>query len=161
MRTDNHSVLVMDSPRRFGYIANPARLRVTIPAQAVGVYMLLKSSAPFYVGRSDHCLLTRLCGHELLAEATHVVWEPCITVEQAFHMESAWFHILGAVSALSNQIHPARPADYYRNCPFCDTRDIVALEYALPHLRTQRIARPAVADQPGSNGENHRIGDAS
>jgi len=131
------ATLLLDVPRRFGFIAVPQWLRATIPSQAVGVYMLLRDEKPFYVGRSDHCLVSRLCDHERLLDASHVVWEVCSSAEQAFRLESAWFHILSTDGSIENVIHPARPAGYLRQCPFCDETGMKALVYMLPHLANQ------------------------
>jgi hypothetical protein len=128
------AMLVHDEPRRVAVAANREWLGATIPHGVVGAYMLLNGHTPFYVGRSDTCLLTRLRGHPWLPDASHVVWEPCATAEQAFHQEAAWFHILGAGGVFRNRVHPARPTAYTKDCPFCDTRDEEALGYMLPHF---------------------------
>jgi hypothetical protein len=117
-------ILLTDTPQRLGYIAASAWLRTVIPPGAVGVYMLLRDQKPFYVGRSDACILNRLCNHERLLEANHVVWEPCASIERAFYLESAWFHILSAEGSIENIIHPARPAGHLVVCPFCDMKDM-------------------------------------
>jgi hypothetical protein len=131
------AVLLHDVPRRVGFRARPAVLRATIPAGIPGTYMLLHDQKTFYVGRSDTSILDRLCGHELLPQASHVVWEPCSGPEQAYHLEAAWFHALTLAGSLTNKVHPAKPGGYTKNCPYCEIGDSGALYRALPHLRKQ------------------------
>jgi len=118
--------LLFDEPRRLAFLATPSVLRTMVPAGHPGVYMLLQMDIPFYVGRSDSCLQTRLVGHPLLALATHVAWEPCTNPLEAYRLESAWFHTLGVTGLLINQIHPARPAGEKNSCPFCSPGDCQA-----------------------------------
>ena len=80
-----------------------------IQNSVIGTYVLICDGQPFYVGRSDSCLRTRLGNHELLAAATHVLWEPCATTQCAFRLEAAWFHGLHGTENFRNLIHPARP----------------------------------------------------
>lgn len=126
--------MLFDTPRRTGYLTEPKLLRAVLPSRVIGTYLLLKSSKPIYVGRSDSCLLTRLCNHELLDQATHVVWEPCESAKKAFCLEASWYHCYAKHGMLLNQIHPAKPAGYEKNCPFCGKRDREALKFALPRL---------------------------
>jgi hypothetical protein len=97
---------------------NPAWLRTLLPPLRAGVYLLLDRDHPRYVGRSDTCLLTRLCGHELRSEATHAVWSLRGDAVGAYRAECYWYHRLNAGLALVNKLHPAAPI---RNltCPFC------------------------------------------
>lgn len=85
------TLILPDSPRRFGHILLPDILRNVIPKGRIGTYILLNKGTPIYVGRSDHCLLSRLLKREHICEATHVVWEPCKSRRQAFAIESAWY----------------------------------------------------------------------
>lgn len=127
--------LVRDTPKRLGFLAAPQWIRATIPEKSIGVYMLLREGTPFYVGRSDHCVSTRLCNHEKLFRASHVVWEPCHSREHAYRLEAAWYHILANGGEIENEIHPSKPSGYEARCPFCDQRDIDALIHAIPHLK--------------------------
>lgn len=116
---------------RWSYVIRPAFLSMVLPTQTIGAYVLMHEGAPVYVGRSDHCLLTRLSGHPLRSRATHVTFEPRQTCEAAFHLESAWFHMLNPDGTLLNKVHPARPANALIDCPFCTPGDNDALNLAL------------------------------
>ncbi len=111
-----------DATRRFAFLARPDVLHSLLPPNAIGTYLLLRNLHPIYVGRSDHCLRTRLLGHELLPLATHVVWELSRSAQRAFHLEAAWFHQLHGNSECLNRIHPARPCGDRFGCPFCRPR---------------------------------------
>lgn len=126
---------------RYGYAMKRNVLRAFIPAKSVGTYVLLKRKKPIYVGRSDKCVLTRLCNHELFSKATHVVWEPSCNAEKAYIWEASWFHEFKNAKKLLNKIHPARPAHYKKPCPFCNQRDWEGLKAALP-LNT--VIKPGV-----------------
>ena len=128
----NHdTALLFDSPRRVGHIVLPDVLKTVIPRGQIGAYLLLNNGKPIYIGRSDHCILTRLLRHERIKNATHVVWEPCKSVDQAFALEAAWYHHPQIGGSLINQIHPARPKGYQGDCPFCKGKDDNALVFAL------------------------------
>lgn len=131
--------LLLDIPHRLAFGTEPRWLGAIIPQGVIGVYMLLRDRRPFYVGRSDHCVLTRLRKHPWLCEASHVVWEPCATPRHAYHQESAWYHFLLIEGSIRNRVHPARPTNYRAYCPFCDTRDMEGLKYVLPHLCVQSV----------------------
>lgn len=105
--------------KRWGYTFNPGVVRRLIPSDVVGIYLLMYGNAPIYVGRSDHCLRSRLADHWLLMVATHFVWEICSTPYQAYCLESFWFHKLRASPNLLNVIHPAKPVGIQQCCPFC------------------------------------------
>lgn len=115
--------LLFDKPWQLAFVATPSVVRALVPPNKAGVYMLLRMDVPFYVGRSDNCIQTRLAVHPLLSTATHVAWETCTTPLQAYRLESAWFHTLRLTVELANQIHPARPAGDPSSCPFCSTGD--------------------------------------
>jgi hypothetical protein len=138
--------ITFDIPRRLAFRASPKVLRLVLPHQVPGVYILLRSDGPFYVGRSDICLRTRLTNHELLLATSYVVWETCSSPEVAFHLEASWFHFLDCEEMLENKIHPARPTGHAKNCPFCDTGDMEALRYVLPHLQTQSVVNSVIID---------------
>lgn len=129
---------------RFAFVATPAVLRALVEPGWPGAYTLLQTGLPIYVGRSDHCLQTRLTGHPLLPLATHVAWQTCATPLQAYRLEAAWFHALEAAPSLINKIHPARPAGAELNCPFCSTRDSLAWAH-LMRPRSEDSAVPTVA----------------
>lgn len=129
---------------RFAFVATPEVLRALIAPGWPGAYTLLQLERPIYVGRSDHCLQTRLVGHPLLPLATHVAWHTCATPLQAYRLESAWFHALHAAPSLINKIHPARPTGAELNCPFCSTRDGLAWAHFM-RPRSEDSAVPTVA----------------
>jgi len=139
--------LLLDEPRQLAFLASPALVRALIPVQKPGVYMLLRMGVPFYVGRSDSCIQTRLAGHPLLPIATHMAWGTCKSALHAYRLESAWFHMLRLSPELFNQIHPAQPAGHSDSCPFCSTGDCQAWEHLMrPTLRIS--AAPLVAADP-------------
>lgn len=146
-------LLLLDSPRRVAYAVRTDLLRAVIPPGHAGTYVLLKHDAAMYVGRSDTCVLTRLCQHELLPKVTHVTWEPSSTPERAYRLEAAWFHQFRGPNLL-NQVHPARPTGYKLNCPFCATGDTVALARALPRLQRCGTDEPVVVDPKGGFCKN-------
>ncbi|MBB3182297.1 hypothetical protein FHW64_006739 [Variovorax sp. Sphag1AA] len=136
--------LLFEEPRQVAFVANPSVVRAFVPPGWPGVYMLLRMEVPFYVGRSDNCIQTRLARHPLLPIATYVAWRTRESPLQAYRLESAWFHILRLTGALSNQIHPARPAGCPDSCPFCSTGDCKAWTHLLrPSLDIS--AAPTVA----------------
>ncbi len=104
---------------RMAMPATPAWIHPFVPPRTIGAYMLFDQGRPFYVGRSDTCLRGRLLGHELLDEASHVVWERCRSARHAFHLESFWYDRLKGGSSLRNRVHPARPVDVHETCPYC------------------------------------------
>lgn len=139
--------LSFDEAWRLAFVATPAVLRALVPANKLGVYMLLRMGVPFYVGRSDNCLQTRLACHPLLPTATHVSWETCATALRAYQLESAWFHTLRLTSELTNRIHPAHRAGEFHSCPFCSTGDCQAWTHLMrPNLDSS--AAPMVAADP-------------
>lgn len=137
--------------RRAAYRMEPTVLRAFIPPSVPGTYVLLHEREPVYVGRSDTCVLHRLCAHEHAREATHVTWEPCRTPERAFRLESALFHALAPPGRLINQLHPAKPAGYDKDCPFCGTGVDRALSFA---LRQRSAIRAVAVDRSGGCCEN-------
>jgi hypothetical protein len=137
--------------RRAAYRMDPAVLRACIPVDVPGTYVLLRGTDPVYVGRSDTCTLRRLCTHEHAMSATHVTWEPSISRERAFWLEAAMFHTLYPTAQLLNQRHPAKPAGYDKNCPFCGAGVDRALSIA---LGKRSAISAVVADQDGSCCEN-------
>lgn len=139
--------LLFDEPRQLAFLATPALVRAFIPAAVPGVYMLLRSEVPFYVGRSDRCIQSRLAGHPLLPMTSHIAWEPCASPLHAYRLESAWFHALRLSAELTNLIHPARPVGEDKDCPFCSTGDCRAWEHALRPSPVISAVSPVAADQ--------------
>jgi hypothetical protein len=124
-------VFVENEYRRFGFVACPSSFHALIPWATVGTYLLLAQDKPIYVGRSDKCLRSRLSRHELIDNATHVVWEPFQSPLQAYVAECAWYHELTETGMPLNAIHPARPQLTMLTCPFCVEGDIAAWEYCM------------------------------
>lgn len=116
--------------KRWGYTFNPGGVRKLIPSGAVGTYMSMCDNVPIYIGRSDHCLRSRLADHWLLKVATHFVWEICSTPRQSYYLESFLFHKLQATPNILNVIHPAKPVGSQQRCPFCLPREQEAWERA-------------------------------
>lgn len=123
--------LVLGEQAVAAYRALPNVVRALVPVDTPGAYVLFNERAPFYVGRSDHCLRERIAGHPLLPRATHVTWTSCSTAIGAYHLESAYFHAWTAHGSLLNRIHPAKPAGVLTECPFCGAGDCLALRIAL------------------------------
>jgi hypothetical protein len=108
-----------DSRRRIAIPASFGWVGVMLPHGTIGVYVLLRDAAPIYVGRSDHCLRSRLLEHAPLPFAAHVIWEPCGTDLWAFELEAFWFHQLRSRPDVLNLAHPGRPNGYVAICPYC------------------------------------------
>jgi len=126
--------IIPEEMKRTGFRFTRDVIRATIPSGVVGTYCLIADAEPIYIGRSDHCVLTRLAGHPLTGQATHFVWEPSRCTWQAFCLESFWWHRIEQYPSLRNAIHPARPAGVTRPCPFCEKRDAKSLRRMLPWL---------------------------
>ena len=124
---------------RFAIPADSVWVRIMVPPGVTGVYLFIQNSVPIYVGRSDYCLQSRLVCHELLAVASHVVWEPCLSSPVAYHLEAFWFHKLRESAGFLNQIHPACPANYDGECPFCAIGD-QTVRTVLPSWNEQAIS---------------------
>jgi hypothetical protein len=139
--------LLFDEPKQFAFLAAPTVVRAFVPAGMPGVYMLLRAYAPFYVGRSDKCVQTRLANHPMLSLATHVAWEPCANALHAYRLESAWFHALQFSTQLTTRIHPAHPTREASNCPFCSTGDGLAWTHAVRPGQVNSAVPKVAADQ--------------
>ncbi len=126
-----HVTFLTTSFGRFAFRFLPKVVRAMIPTEMIGAYLLITNGTPVYIGRSDHCVQSRLSKHPLLGCASHFVWEPCRSSLCAFYLEAFWFHQLQNSFDLLNTIHPARPLGFDHPCPFCNTKDIDALRFAL------------------------------
>jgi hypothetical protein len=115
-------VIHMRAFSRFAIPADPAWIRSMIPEEVVGAYLLLKHGRPFYVGRSDNCLVSRLVRHERLEQASHLIWEVCRDPARAFYCESFLYDSSREVPGFLNRVHPARPVGHHAECPFCAIR---------------------------------------
>jgi hypothetical protein len=140
---DASVVVFADEMKRVGFRFDPVVVRATIPVSIVGVYCLLIHDSPVYIGRSDHCLVTRLAQHPLTSIATHFMWEPSREKWAAFCLESYWWHRLSEFPGLQNRIHPARPTGIDRPCPFCKPRDREALARLMPWMPIDQLAKAA------------------
>lgn len=135
------TLLILAEWRRAAYQMVPAVLQAYIPTRVPGTYVLLRGAEPIYVGRSDTCTLRCLCTHEHASKATHVTWEPSTSRQHAFWHEAAGFHALSPSAQLLSRYHPAKPAGYAKDCPFCGAGVDRALRTAL----NKRSAISAVA----------------
>lgn len=113
-----HVELVMGDRVRLAFRSTSAAVRLHIPGNVIGSYLLFDRRRPAYVGRSDTCLRRRLEGHPLLGPATHVAWEAASSPDRAFLIEAFWFHELRSDARVRNLAHPARPAGSARRCPY-------------------------------------------
>ena len=123
--------LIAASTARLGIRYEISVVRALIPEGVIGAYLLLLKNVPIYAGRSDVCLRDRLINHHLLGVATHVMYQPCRDPFQAFCIEGFWFHTLRRGDGGLNMIHPARPKNEPRKCPFCAKNEEEAIEYAI------------------------------
>ena len=121
---------------RFAFRFNSETVKTLIPNDVLGVYLLLLEGESVYVGRSDTCLRTRLAYHPHLRHASHFTYEICRSAYRAFYLESYWFHRLqrDAPQQFLNCIHPAKPQNFSRHCPFCIPNDSKAFEHVLSKL---------------------------
>lgn len=129
------TVCILAAPHhRLALPADPAWIRALVPSGYAGAYLLLQGHTPIYVGRSDRCLRRRLCQHEKLAEASHLVWQPCRDPLRAFYLEAFWYDQMNQLSSMRNLIHPARPDGRNEPCPFCsvDAQSVMAVLPAWP-----------------------------
>jgi hypothetical protein len=138
MNDDVPVKLVAGTRVRLAFRFTPAAIRLYIPSQVIGSYLLLDHGHPVYIGRSDICLRRRLESHPLLGAATHVAWEAASTPERAFLSESFWFHELRRDGPVLNLVHPARPAGSDRACPYCSVGQAERL--ALQRAFSARLA---------------------
>lgn len=119
MKNESPVKLVDGTWSRLAFRLDPPTVRLHVPGQVVGSYLLIKNGQPLYVGRPDTCLRRRLESHPLLGVATHVAWEAVSSPERAFLSEAFWFHELQHDHRILNRLHPARPAGSKRRCPHC------------------------------------------
>jgi hypothetical protein len=125
-------IVIADEFHRLGFKFEPEVVRATVPPAVVGTYCLFSGAEPIYVGRSDHCLRTRLTHHPYGMKATHFMWEPCTTPWSAFCLEAYWWHSLASTPSLRNAVHPGRPVSCGQPCPFCNPSDVRGLAQLLP-----------------------------
>jgi hypothetical protein len=110
----------------------PVVVRAFVPPDHIGTYLLMRGEEAIYVGRSDHCVRRRLLGHPLMEDATHFLWQPARSAFSAFSLESHWFHrLVNSAGHYMNDIHPARPLQATRSCPWCNPAEPVALRRAV------------------------------
>ncbi|OUL19230.1 hypothetical protein BV372_33585 [Nostoc sp. T09] len=121
---------------RFAFRFTPEVVRILIPNDLVGVYLLFDQGEAVYVGRSDNCLRTRLANHPFVGQASYFTYEICHSRLRAFYLEAYWFHRLQefAPQRLLNSIHPAKPANCSQTCPFCNSKNSKALKVAFSTL---------------------------
>lgn len=138
----------------FAVPADPAWIRSMIPDGVLAAYLLLKDCRPFYVGRSGSCLASRLVRHELLGQASHLLWEVCRDPLRAFHCEAFLYDSSRGLPGFLNRVHPARPAGYQGDRPFCSI-SVVDVCQLLGRWRAPIGTTPR-ADQKFGSPSNHR-----
>lgn len=116
----------------------PDVIRSVVQKNRPGVYVLGdEQDGRFlirYVGRSDHCLQTRLLTHRLLYCCQYFIFSYTDTAKEAFALESKWWHdCRNNRVPLLNVIHPDSPSGKNLCCPYCQFRREVK-EY-LPQLK--------------------------
>lgn len=73
-----------------------------------------------YVGRSDHCLRTRLLTHPFLYEYEYFIFVYAKDAVDAFEIECKWWHDCKNEEIwLRNKIHPDSPSKQGLICPYC------------------------------------------
>lgn len=102
----------------------PDVIRSVVQKHRPGVYILgAESDGQFifqYVGRSDHCLQTRLLTHGLLYHCPYFIFSYTDTAREAFELESKWWHDCKNNEVhLLNIIHPDSPSGAQLSCPYC------------------------------------------
>lgn len=110
------------------YRMTPDVIRSVVQKHRRGVYILGdEKDGRFiyrYVGRSDHCLQTRLLTHGLLYRCSYFVFAYADTAREAFELESKWWHDCKNSGAdLLNIIHPDSPSGASFPCPYCEFRN--------------------------------------
>ncbi|WP_318476516.1 hypothetical protein [Photobacterium leiognathi] len=93
-----------------------------IPKRTIGAYLLLAQTEVIYVGRSDHCLRTRLLNHNHRDKASHVIWIIASSALRAYHQECYWYQCYQG--DVINKIEPASPKDHPIKSPFLDKKTI-------------------------------------
>lgn len=153
MSNDAPMKVVVGNQARVAFPFTPATIRLHIPRNVIGSYLLLDYGCPVYIGRSDSCLRRRLGAHPLLGAVTHVAWEAASSPERAFLIEAFWFHELRSDDRVLNLAHPARPAGSARNCPYCSSGqgERKALLWALRSCAS-RAHRPRAVQTDTSTG---------
>jgi hypothetical protein len=126
-------ILRWSEAHRFAFRFRQRVIRAIVPIRTRGAYLLLSGENPLYIGRSDHCVQSRLAGHPLLGIATHFLWEPCGSSVRAFCLEAFWYHRLAGELGGLILIHPASPVGSGFGCPFCSMDDEAGLADALRH----------------------------
>lgn len=116
----------------------PDVIRSVVQKRRPGVYVLGdESNGEFvfrYVGRSDHCLQTRLLNHGLLYHYPYFIFSYTDTAKEAFELESKWWHDCKNNGIhLLNMIHPDSPSGALFACPYCQFQGEIK-EY-LPRLK--------------------------
>lgn len=120
------------------YRMTPDVIRSVVQKHRPGTYILGdEDDGQFifrYVGRSDHCLQTRLLTHGLLYHCSYFVFSYTGTAREAFELESKWWHDCKTNGVpLLNRIHPDSPSGTRLACPYCQFR--CGIKEYLPRLR--------------------------
>lgn len=106
------------------YRMTPDVIRAAVQKNRPGAYILgdeVRGRFVFkYVGRSDHCLQTRLLTHGLLYHCPYFIFSYATTAKEAFELESKWWHdCINTDVQLINRIHPDSPSGMGLTCPYC------------------------------------------
>lgn len=103
----------------------PEVIRKTVLPGKCGVYALGDMEEDEfkikYVGRSDHCLRTRLLTHNYLYDFSYFYFLYVDSPKDAFRLESQWWHACVDFEVpIINKIHPDSPSNSPMVCPCCD-----------------------------------------
>lgn len=120
------------------YRMTPDVIRSVVQKHRPGVYILGDDDdGRFtfrYVGRSDHCLQTRLLTHGLLYHCPYFIFSYTDTAKDAYELESKWWHDCKNNGVhLLNIIHPDSPAGMMLSCPYCQFKS--GIRELLPHRK--------------------------
>lgn len=116
----------------------PDVIRSVVQEHRMGAYVLgddIDGRFIFqYVGRSDHCIRTRLLTHSLLYHCPYFIFLYTSTLKEAFELEAKWWHDCrnGGIHLL-NVIHPDSPSGERYICPYCQFRS--EIEEYIPLLK--------------------------
>jgi hypothetical protein len=118
MKIENVSIEI-ESRRSVALPLGEPYIHAVIPVAIKGVYVLLDSQKPVYVGRSDVCLRNRLDAHARCKFGTHFMWQPVLSTLAGYYLEAYLFHKYSPLYRVRNRIHPDIPSGELATCPFC------------------------------------------
>ena len=118
------------------YRMTPDIIRRVVKADHPGAYVLGDVVdgvfSPRYVGRSDHCLRTRLLTHNYIYQYPYFFFAYARNEAEAYAAECKWWHdCYNQGIDLRNKIHPDSPTGQGLSCPYCQFADAIEEYLAL------------------------------